>query len=105
MPGKHVAYSTVLSTVHQLTLVSIVVSVEVGKVRHAIGIRDGGLHSAPSEPRSNVGLAYIRFSAVTKGNPADATWAVPMLQRQRTLDGRVPRQASFDGGFAAQDNL
>jgi IS5 family transposase len=43
--------------------------------------------------------------AVTKGNPADATWAVPMLRRQRSLYGRAPRQASFDGGFASKDNL
>ncbi len=43
--------------------------------------------------------------AVTKGNPADATWTVPMLTRQRSLYGRPPRQASFDGGFASKENL
>lgn len=43
--------------------------------------------------------------AIPKGNPADATWTVPMLRRQGTLFGRPPRQASFDGGFASADNL
>jgi transposase, IS5 family len=43
--------------------------------------------------------------AIPQGNPADSTWAVPMLRRQRALFGRVPRQASFDGGFASKDNL
>lgn len=43
--------------------------------------------------------------AIAKGNPADSTWAVAMLTRQRTLYGRVPRQATFDGGFASKDNL
>jgi IS5 family transposase len=43
--------------------------------------------------------------AIAKGNPADSTWAVPMLTRQRTLYGHVPRQASFDGGFASGENL
>ena len=43
--------------------------------------------------------------AITKGNPADSTWAVPMLRRQCALYGRVPRQATFDGGFASTANL
>lgn len=43
--------------------------------------------------------------AIAKGNPADSTWAAPMLRRQREIYGRVPRQASFDGGFASKDNL
>ncbi len=43
--------------------------------------------------------------AIPKGNPADATWAVPMLQRQQRLYGRPPRQASLDGGFASTGNL
>ena len=29
----------------------------------------------------------------------------PMLKRHHQLYGRYPRQASFDGGFATQDNL
>ena len=43
--------------------------------------------------------------AITKGNPADSSWAVPMLKRQRSLYGSAPRQASFDGGFASKANL
>jgi transposase, IS5 family len=43
--------------------------------------------------------------AIPAGNPADSTWAVPMLRRHRTRFGRAPRQASFDGGFASKDNL
>lgn len=43
--------------------------------------------------------------AIPKGNPADSTWAVPLLQRQCTLYGRPPRQASLDGGFASSANL
>jgi transposase, IS5 family len=42
---------------------------------------------------------------IAKANPADSTWAVPMLKRHRSLYGRAPRQASFDGGFASKDNL
>jgi len=43
--------------------------------------------------------------AIPKGNPADSTWTVPLLRRQRQLFGRPPRQASFDGAFASQVNL
>jgi IS5 family transposase len=42
---------------------------------------------------------------VETGNPADATRAIPMLERQQTIYGRPPRQASFDGGFASRENL
>lgn len=43
--------------------------------------------------------------AIPKGNPGDVTWAVPLVRRQQRLFGRVPRQASLDGGFASQANL
>lgn len=39
------------------------------------------------------------------GNPADASMATEMISRQKTIFGRVPRQAAFDGGFASRDNL
>jgi IS5 family transposase len=42
---------------------------------------------------------------VEKGNPADVTLAVRMIERQRALYGNVPRQASFDGGFTSRSNL
>jgi IS5 family transposase len=43
--------------------------------------------------------------AIPKGNPADSTWTVPMLQRHSMRFGCPPRQASFDGGFASAANL
>jgi IS5 family transposase len=42
---------------------------------------------------------------VEHGNPADSTLAVRMIERQRELYGRAPRQVSFDGGFTSKDNL
>ncbi len=42
---------------------------------------------------------------VLRGNPADSAQMKPMLKRHHQLYGRYPRQASFDGGFATQDNL
>ena len=42
---------------------------------------------------------------VEDGNPADSTLAVRMMERQREIYGKAPRQASFDGGFATRDNL
>jgi IS5 family transposase len=43
--------------------------------------------------------------AIPKGNPGDVTWTVPLVRRQQRLFGRPPRQVSFDGAFASQDNL
>ncbi len=43
--------------------------------------------------------------AITDGNPADSSLAVPMIERLETQYERVPRQAAFDGGFASKDNL
>jgi IS5 family transposase len=42
---------------------------------------------------------------VEKGNPADVTLAVEMINRQKEIFGKAPRQASFDGGFASRENL
>lgn len=42
---------------------------------------------------------------IEEGNPADATLAVKMIERQRQIYDRVPRQASFDGGFTSSANL
>jgi IS5 family transposase len=42
---------------------------------------------------------------IEAGNPADTTLALPMLERQKALYGRPPRQAAMDGGFASKDNL
>lgn len=42
---------------------------------------------------------------ITDGNPADATLSTRMLERQKEIYGRPPRQAALDGGFASKDNL
>ena len=42
---------------------------------------------------------------VVRGNPSDTSRAKPVLQRIQALAGKVPAEASFDGGFASQDNL
>ena len=42
---------------------------------------------------------------IEEGNPADATLAVKMIERQAELYGRAPRQASFDGSFTSHSNL
>jgi IS5 family transposase len=57
-----------------------------------------------------VNLAVGKSSLVTdcvieKGNPADSTLAVKMIDRQRDLYGRPPLQTAFDGGFASKENL
>jgi len=42
---------------------------------------------------------------IEDGNPADATLAIEMVERQRDIFDRVPRQVAFDGGFASKANL
>lgn len=42
---------------------------------------------------------------VEDGNPADTDLAPRMIERQKDIYGRVPRQAAFDGGFASKQNL
>ena len=42
---------------------------------------------------------------IEDGNPADSTLAEKMIERQKEIYGRVPRQAAFDGGFASKANL
>jgi IS5 family transposase len=42
---------------------------------------------------------------IEDGNPADSTLAVEMVGRQKTIYGRQPRQAAYDGGFASRANL
>ena len=57
-----------------------------------------------------VNLSVGRSSLVTdcvieKGNPADSTLAVKMIDRHRDIFGRPPRQVAADGGFASKENL
>lgn len=42
---------------------------------------------------------------VLDGNPGDSTLVEKAIARQKALFGRVPRQASFDGGFTSTANL
>ena len=42
---------------------------------------------------------------IEKGNPADSTLALTMLERQCEIYGRPPRQAALDGGFTSKENL
>lgn len=42
---------------------------------------------------------------ILDGNPADATLAVDMIERQQDIYGRPPRQATFDGAFTSAVNL
>lgn len=49
--------------------------------------------------------ALVTDVVVEQGNPADYTLATKMMERQTATFGRPPKQASFDGGFAAKTNL
>jgi IS5 family transposase len=40
-----------------------------------------------------------------RGNPADATRAIPMLERHRALLGKAPEQVAFDAGFTSTANI
>ncbi len=40
-----------------------------------------------------------------RGNPADSAMFLPLLDRQKELFTRPPRQVSGDGGFASRENL
>lgn len=42
---------------------------------------------------------------IERGNPADSTLAIPMLEGQKEIYGRPPRQAAMDGGFTSKENL
>ena len=42
---------------------------------------------------------------IVKGNPADSTLTIEMLDRHERIYGRYPLKAALDGGFASKDNL
>lgn len=42
---------------------------------------------------------------VVSGNPADTELFLPLLERQKQIYGKTPRQTAADGGFASLDNL
>jgi IS5 family transposase len=43
--------------------------------------------------------------AILEGNPADSTLSVSMIERQKTIYGKPPIKAAFDGGFASSKNV
>jgi IS5 family transposase len=51
--------------------------------------------------RSNL----ITDCLIVKGNPADSTLPLEMLDRHDQIYGHYPRKASLDGGFASKQNL
>jgi len=51
------------------------------------------------------GSGLILDCAIPQGNPADVTWAAPLVRRHQRRFGVAPRQVSMDGGFASLDNL
>jgi IS5 family transposase len=51
------------------------------------------------------GSSMVTDCVIEKGNPADSTLAVKMIDRHRDVFGRPPHQAAFDGGFASKENL
>ena len=42
---------------------------------------------------------------IETGNPADSDRFIPMVERQKDIYGRVPRQTAGDGGYASRANL
>ena len=42
---------------------------------------------------------------VERGNPADSSMFLPLMERQKNIYGRSPRQVAADGGFASKDNV
>ena len=42
---------------------------------------------------------------IEEGNPADSDRFIPMMERQKAIYGRVPRQSICDGGYASRSNL
>ena len=52
-----------------------------------------------------VGEKLITDCFLPRGNPADATLAIDLIQRQQQILGSPPRDVAMDGGFASKDNL
>ena len=51
------------------------------------------------------GSGMILDCVIERGNPADSDMFPLMIERQKEIYGRVPRQVAADGGFASVDNL
>ena len=53
----------------------------------------------------SAGQSLVFDVAIVRGNPADATWTVPMARRLTQQYGVTPPALTYDGAFASQDNL
>jgi IS5 family transposase len=54
----------------------------------------------------NVGASGLIIDMLMqRGNPADSTRAIPMLERHRQVMGKAPEQAAFDAGFTSTANI
>jgi len=42
---------------------------------------------------------------IERGNPADSSMFMPLMERQKNIYGRSPRQVAADGGFASKENV
>lgn len=42
---------------------------------------------------------------IERGNPADSSMFLPLMERQKNIYGRSPRQVAADGGFASKENV
>lgn len=42
---------------------------------------------------------------IERGNPSDSSMFLPLMERQKGIYGRSPRQVAADGGFASRENL
>jgi IS5 family transposase len=42
---------------------------------------------------------------IERGNPADSSMFLPLMERQKNIYGRYPRQVAADGGFASKENV
>lgn len=49
--------------------------------------------------------SMILDCVIAEGNPADSSMAVEMVDRQREIFDRPPRQVAMDGGFASRPNV
>ena len=49
--------------------------------------------------------SMILDCVIAEGNPADSSMATVMVDRQKKIFGRPPRQVAFDGGYASKANL
>jgi IS5 family transposase len=51
------------------------------------------------------GSGLILDCVIERGNPADSEMFKPLIEKQKLIFNRTPRQTSADAGFASQENL